>query len=136
MMGSHAGFSAVPYPDQRRASLVAGNVGAACLVTPSTSSFVLPCPRHSPGKYEQFVFDAPPSWRFAPCALSIALEMSSDLGNPLPCIHMHVSSGRKPASSTATIIRWNVLVPPKSIAYAPGFITRRSSTQTFALGTV
>lgn len=33
----------------------------------------------------------------------------------------------QPASSSATVMRWTVRVPPKASRYAPGFATRRAA---------
>src|SRR5690606_3541563 len=63
----------------------------------------------------------------APPALSIALDTSSDFGNPDPYSHAMLSRISNPASSTAAASRCQVRDPPNASMWPPGLSTRRHS---------
>ena len=135
VIGSSAGFSAVPQPSHCFAASVAGAVIKAVFdapIVPVNAPIFVSTKRC--GLLAEYLPGTPAS-RSAPAALSIALLTSNDFGNPLAYTHAIISRISNPASSILTAIRCCVRVPANASKCPPGFNTRRHSRQMSSLGT-
>ncbi|SIE77251.1 Uncharacterised protein [Mycobacteroides abscessus subsp. abscessus] len=116
-MGSNEGLSAVPQPCHCLASPVAGAVASySARNFPSVTVWDDATP---------FVWAI--TSRSAPAALSMALDTSSDFGNPEPYSQAMLSRISKPASSIAAASRCQVRDPPNASRWPPGLRMRRHS---------
>lgn len=123
---SLAGLSPVPHPSHCLAASVAGavtgRVSMAGSQPPNPSDLVMFRGFVCPG----YTLD-PVTSRVAPAILSMALEMSWDLGKPSEFSEVILSLTSQPAFSHAIAVQWLVRGKPHTSACPPGLVTRRHS---------